>query len=121
MGRRVVYTSSTVSLAVLEILVHLETSAMLPAYSLFSIQLDESLILRLPEDALPANWRDNPAPPVLKAIGDHWLTEAQSVALAVPSIVVPQEENYLLNPEHPDFARITIDPPQPVSFDQRLL
>ena len=67
-GHRVVYSSSTVSLAVLEILVHLETSIALPAYSLFSIQLDESLILRFSVDALPKDWRDSPAPPGLQTV-----------------------------------------------------
>ena len=120
-GRSVVYTSSTVSLAILEILVHLETSAVLPAYSLFHIQVDESLILHLPGDTLSTNWRDNPAPSELRFIGDQWLMEARSVALAVPSVIVPNEENFLLNPGHPDFARLTIEPPQPFSFDKRLL
>ena len=120
-GRRVVYTSSSLSLAILELLVHLETSAILPAYSLFCIQLEESLIWHLPGDTLPTHWRETPAPSELRFIGDQWLTEERSVALAVPSVIVPQEENFLLNPGHPDFARLTIKPPQPFSFDERLL
>lgn len=120
-GRRVVYTSSTTSLAVLEVLVHLEESAFLPAYSLFRIQLDESQLIPLSVAELPKNWRNDPAPSALQAIGDLWLSEGRTLALAVPSAIVPHETNYLLNPEHSAFPQLVVDPAQAFSFDRRLL
>ena len=120
-GRRVVYTSSTISLAVLEVLVHLGQSAFLPAYSLLRIQLNESQLIPLPLTELSKNWRNDPAPSVLQAIGDQWRSEGRSLALAVPSGLVPHETNYLLNPEHSAFSHIVIEPAQPFSFDRRLL
>lgn len=120
-GRRVVYTSSTISLVVLEVLVHLEQRAFLPAYSLLRVQLDESQLRRLPVTKLPKNWRNDPAPSALQAIGDQWLSEGKSLALAVPSALVPYETNYLLNPEHSAFSYTVIEPAQPFSFDRRLL
>ncbi len=120
-GRRVVYTSSTISLAVLEVLVHLEQSAFLPAYSLLRVQLDDSQLIPLPRTKLPKNWRNDPAPSTLQALGDQWLSEGRSLALAVPSALVPHESNYLLNPEHSAFSPIVTEPAQPFSFDRRLL
>ena len=120
-GQRVVYTSSTISLAVLEVLVHLEQSAFLPAYSLLRVQLDESQLIPLSRTELPKNWRNDPAPSALQAIGDQWLSEGRSLALAVPSALVPHETNYLLNPEHSAFPQIVIEPAQPFLFDRRLL
>jgi RES domain-containing protein len=57
----------------------------------------------------------------VQALGDRWLTDAPSAALRVPSALVPAEWNYLLNPRHPDFARIRIGTPEAVPVDPRLM
>ena len=54
------------------------------------------------------------------AIADRWLNEKRTAVLVVPSAVVPQENNYLLNPEHPDFEKIAITTPEPFTFDSRM-
>jgi len=69
---------------------------------------------------LPSNWRDHPPPPETKAIGDQWVSEGSSLVLRVPSVVVPNEFNYVLNPSHPAFADISIGDPIPFPFDPRL-
>ena len=70
---------------------------------------------------MPKNWREEPPPPTTQQIGDTWARESRSVMLAVPSIIIPEELNYLLNPAHPDFKKITIGKPEDFTFDSRLL
>jgi RES domain-containing protein len=118
-GIAVVYTSGTLSLALVEILVHLP-SGILPAYSAVRVDFDESMVTAVDPVELPANWRDHPPPPETKAIGDRWVSEEGSLVLRVPSVVVPNEFNYVLNPAHPAFADISIGDPMPFPFDPRL-
>lgn len=119
-GVRVVYTAESASLAVLEVLVHLGTATPLPAYALIAAELDEALVERLREEALPRDWRASPPPAALQRIGDAWVESGRSAALAVPSVVIPWEANLLLNPAHPDFAAIRVEPPRPFELDERL-
>ncbi|MGH8217199.1 MAG: RES family NAD+ phosphorylase [Steroidobacteraceae bacterium] len=63
-------------------------------------------------DSLPEDWRQRPAPPSARELGSRWVAESRSVVLRVPSIVVDGEFNYLLNPRHPDFARLEIGAPR---------
>lgn len=83
----------------------------------FSPALVEEIALR----NLPAHWRQEPPGPSTKKIGDVWLTEGRSAVLRVPSAIVPAENNYLINPEHPDFSKIQISRPERFVFDPRLL
>jgi len=120
-GVRMVYTSSSLALASLEFFVHLDptvapddlvsTSATLPP--------EKVSIKRVSPKDLPTNWRtlNNPA---LQTIGADWIASQSSVALEVPSIVVEDEWNVLLNPAHPDFSKIVKAIPKPFHFDQRL-
>jgi len=120
-GMPMVYTSSTISLAVLEILVHLQEASLLSSYSLISADLDDALVECLERSMLPDGWRTYPAPSDLQRIGDDWVRSQRSVALEVPSIIVESESNYLLNPSHPDFSSVVIGEPEPFTFDDRLL
>ncbi|MBL9157615.1 MAG: RES domain-containing protein [Verrucomicrobiales bacterium] len=118
-GQSVVYTSGTLSLAALEMLVHLQPPVPL-AWIAIPCEFDESLAETLDESVLPANWRQFPAPPGVRALGDAWLKEARTPVLSVPSVVVPQERNFLLNPAHPDFERLSIGAGEPFALDTRL-
>lgn len=123
-GRRAVYAASTTSLAILEVLAHLDDTRPLAAYVLIPLELPERLVVAVPRKALPPNWREFPAPPTLQAIGDAWLAAGTSPCLRVPSVLVPDlegaEANFILNPVHPDFRRIKVGAPIPVEFDPRL-
>lgn len=101
------YLAGSESLALLEIMVHLEDHALLEHYALFQLDVPQQAILHLSPDALPENWREEPAPADTAAIGDEWLRRGASLALAVPSVVVPRELNYLINPAHPQFDALT--------------
>jgi len=119
-GTAVVYVAGSISLAVLEIVVHLATPRALRNYVTISVEIDDDLIDRLDPERLPDPWRSHPPPPEVQRLGDRWVVEETSAVLAVPSVIVPRETNYLLNPAHPDFARLRIGPPEPLELDERL-
>jgi RES domain-containing protein len=119
-GTPMVYTAGSQALAVLELLVHLEDSDLLKHYRLIPVTFDERLVQALGTKSLPANWKRRPTPISVRAIGDAWIASSESVVLKVPSVIVPGESNYLLNPRHPDFAKLSIGRPQPYRFDPRL-
>src|SRR5581483_7913131 len=83
-GFAVVYTSSSVALAALEMLVHLQAAEVLAHYRVRSIRFDESLVASLDRGALPPNWRDSPPPPDFQRMGDDWMTAGSSAVLRVP-------------------------------------
>jgi RES domain-containing protein len=120
-GRRVTYVSESQSLAALEVLVHLQDTSVLPSYSVIRVTFDEALVTAVDPAALPKPWRRSPPSSGVQAIGDAWLDGASSAVLEVPSAVVDGERNYLINPAHPDFHRVVIDPPVRFEFDSRLL
>lgn len=120
-GNRVIYTAEHASLAVLEVLVHLESSIPLTAYSLVKVEFEESLIEELDVEELPPDWRISPPPVDVQSIGDQWIDEVRSAVLKVPSAVLPIESVYLLNPRHPEFESVRISAAIPFSFDKRLL
>src|SRR5712692_3184910 len=84
-GRRVVYVSESLALAVLEVLVQLQDAAILPAYSTIRVTFDDALVLPVNPSALPKNWRQSPPPPEAQAVGDAWIDAASSAILEVPS------------------------------------
>ncbi len=118
-GVAVVYTSATLSLATLEMLVqdpplaarYLAIPANIPA---------ELKITQLQGSALPADWRRPGGMPALQALGRQWVESAVSAVLAVPSAVIASELNYLLNPQHADFAQIKIGKAFALETDLRL-
>jgi RES domain-containing protein len=102
------------------VLVHTEDTQVLAAitWATIPVRIAEPLIEIA--HSLPGDWRQLPAPPSTRELGSRWAVETRSVVLRVPSAVVEGEFNYLLNPRHPDFARLEIGEPQRFSFDPRL-
>ncbi len=123
MGRAVVYAASTTSLAALELLVHADVEDMPAGYITIPVDIPKSLKFESVEiSRLPKYWRDSaPFPRECQAIGDAWITSKRTAILAVPSVVVPRERNYLLNPGHPDFRKLIIGKPEAFEFDERLV
>jgi len=120
-GRRMVYCASSLSLAALETFVHIEVN-LLPT-DLVSVEVhlpEECSREMIRVESLPEDWRTYPAPEQLQEIGNQWLINNSSVVLIVPSVVIPAEENYLLNPLHIDFQRIRISEIRPFTFDPRM-
>ena len=120
-GRPVVYTSAHASLAVLEKLVWVDPEDVPDDLLLFEIDLpDDLLVETVRVDQLPPDWTA-PGNPACVGLGDRWLAAGGSVALMVPSAVLPEESNVLLDPRHPDAARIRLVESRPFAFDVRLL
>ena len=120
-GTPVVYTAGSQSLAALEILVHTSDSNDLVdlGFVAIPVELDENRVLDV--GRLPRNWKSYPAPISTMRLGDAWVRARSSVALRVPSVVIPAEWNYLINPAHPEFKPTGIGKPRPFTFDKRLV
>ena len=120
-GRPILYTASSAALAALEVLVHVEPLQAPDDLRLLGLDLpDELTIEELVPALLPEDWRSVPAPESTQSIGNAWLERRSSVALRVPSVVVPMETNVLLNPRHPDMTRVRISSNETFRFDSRL-
>ena len=107
-GIPMVYTAGTLSLALLEIIVHLEIKEALKYFKAIPITFNDALVASVPPNALPLTWNSTPPPFMTKIVGDEWIRQSASAILSVPSAVVPNELNFLLNPHHPDFEKIQI-------------
>ena len=120
-GTRVVYTSATLSLAVLEMLVHLDRDSLPDDLVQVEIEIPGTVSMETVDAGrLTRDWRSYPAPPELAAFGGDWLREGRTPLLRVPSAVVPEEWNLLINPAHPRSARIRAVGRKRFSFDVRL-
>ena len=120
-GVRVVYTSGSLSLATLEVMVHTHFYSTLKYYVCIPIDFDPSLSQSITIEDLPDNWKTDPIPQSIKKVGDRWIQNHESVILKVPSAIIPVEYNYLINPSHLDFEKVIIHSPQKFAFDPRLL
>ena len=87
----------------------------------FRVEFDEALVARVAGRALPRAWRAEPPAPSSQAVGDNWARMGRTAVLELPSVLIPAERNYLLNPAHCDFAKIVIARPVPFAFDPRLV
>lgn len=121
-GRRVAYLGGTPAIAALEILAHNARADLLrSSFVLIEVRVPGELVLDLDLAALPLGWDDPMDRRAAAAIGDRWLEAGDSLALRVPSAVLPLERNVLLSPTHPDFRRLEILEPVRFRFDTRLL
>jgi RES domain-containing protein len=120
-GIPVVYCSQSESLAQLEILVRTQRARDLGLYVLIRVQIPEEFIETLSSASLPEDWNALPEANSTREIGTKWAMDKRSAVFAVPSVVIPSELNFLLNPQHPDFTKIVIDHLKPVGWDPRLL
>ncbi|MEJ2581558.1 MAG: RES domain-containing protein [Acidobacteriota bacterium] len=118
-GHAIVYTSATTSLGLLEKMVHADLG-LPPLYITVSVTFDAGLVETVELEVLPDDWRSLPAPFTLKQIGDEWADSNRSCILEVPSVIVPHESNFILNPQHEDFTSIQIGEPIDLDIDQRL-
>ena len=105
------------SLAILEWRANL-TQWPTPPSVIIEIEFDASLVWS--PTKLPAGWKRWPYPITNAAVGDNWVRSGRSAVLELPSAVVPEEFNYILNPAHPDFGKISIGKPRVFKADPRL-
>ncbi|MEA5427039.1 RES family NAD+ phosphorylase [Arcicella lustrica] len=118
-GTSLLYTASHRSLALLEVLVHIGEYYPEDDYAIITLDIPENQIVSLDASILPKDWAKIFDAGVLASFTDHWLKTEQSIALGVPSAIVPQETNYLINPLHPDFQDVKIKNIEKFTFDER--
>ena len=120
-GIHAVYTSSSLSLATLEYLVNIESNELPSDLVVIAARIPDDIeVARVDARDLPVDWRSSPSPVNLMKIGEGWLRKAETAVLFVPSAVIPEENNILLNPAHPKFARVLIGKPTRFVFDPRI-
>ncbi|HYV43310.1 MAG TPA: RES family NAD+ phosphorylase [Myxococcaceae bacterium] len=122
-GVAVLYFAATKSLAALEVFVHLDPEDLPESLSAISVDVPGTLFERRARRTvgeLPPTWRHYPVPTALQAIGDAWVKAATSAILEVPSAIIPEESNYLLDPNHPAFKTVSWNDPEPFALDPRL-
>ena len=119
-GRCAVHAAGSIALAVLETLVHVDASVM-PAHRVIAVDVPETMpVTTIAVGELPNDWRRTPPPSMLRELGKAWLDAGETALMQVPSVIVPEEPNFLLNPLHADFSRLLIHPPAPFEIDRRL-
>jgi RES domain-containing protein len=118
-GTAAVYTSGSLSLALLENLVQTSDRSLLRKKRLIKATIPEHLVHYPSINDLPDSWDAIPAENASRNYGDNWIKQGKSPVLKVPSVVVPVEFNYVLNPDHPEFNDIQIDPDQSLPMDPR--
>ncbi len=120
-GFPVVYSAGSLSLALLEIIVHLEFKEALKLYKAISIQVPEEKITAIDPSTLPPGWNEPVPHPATQLTGNHWIRSQSTPVLKVPSAIVPAESNFLLNPAHPDFQSLEIGEAVDLPLDTRVL
>jgi len=120
-GNNMIYTTGSVSLACLENVVHRSGEGLSVPFKILHIEIpDDPGIERISATGLPENWTDFTSVHITRMIGDNWLKSMKSAVLRVPSAIIPQESNYLINPAHRDFTKIRIANTQDFNFDKRI-
>ena len=121
-GRRVVYGAQSLSLAQLEVLVHISDRRQMPPLVYGEADIPHSLSIEVIEIAgLPENWRRfAPYHAETQRIGADWLKRQSSAVLQAPSAISAAEWSFLLNPAHPEFSRIKLGTPQVFEMDPRV-
>lgn len=121
-GHPILYTASSAALAALEALVHVDSGNAPSDLRLLTIHVPDELPREeLTIATLPRGWNAVPGPPSLQAIGTQWLRSLRGPVLVVPSAIIPEERNLLLNPKHPALRGVRVTKTAPFSFDPRLV
>ena len=116
-----IYAASSRALACLENAVHRDQIGLKQVFSVMTINCPDNIAIagvRLSE--LPAGWLEYENMFITQHIGERWIRESPTAILQVPSSIIEEEVNYLLNPKHPDFKKIKVAKTQPFVFDSRI-
>ncbi len=120
-GTPMVYTGNSRALCTTEIAVHTPLGNVPDDYTLAIIEIPDNIRILKPElSRLPADWRSFPHPNSTQLLGDKFVSENKFLLMQVPSVVVQDEYNFLINPRHRDFNRIKIQKTEQFVFDERL-
>lgn len=120
-GVKMLYTASSIALAMSEVAVHVPYGILPKDYYVISIEIPESLTETLDMSLLEGkNWQEIPHSFETQTIGDNFINEGTNLALKVPSVVVPGDYNLILNPNHKDYGKVKVVEVKPFGFDKRI-
>ncbi len=120
-GLPLLYTSESVSLALLEFLSNVSNNIYLGKTGFVILDVPKNIAINeIKQNDLPKNWKQYPATESLRKIGDEWIKENKYLLSKVPSSIVDIESNYLINPIHKDFNKIKVLAIKPYDIDKRL-
>ncbi|RYZ29183.1 MAG: RES domain-containing protein [Chitinophagaceae bacterium] len=119
-GTACLYTAESISLCVLEYAANVSLQLIPASLSITVYTLPEKSWKEFLPDELPKNWQEIPAPVETQEWGSAKLHEANFLALKLPSVIIPSEHNYILNPLHPEFKKVRIKEILPFTFDSRI-
>ena len=119
-GTACIYTAESIALCVLEYAANVSLHQLPPSLAITIYLLPENSWKEFPINDLPTNWQEVPAPAETQEWGSYHLQEAKHLALRVPSVIIPSEYNYILNPLHMDFKKVKIKEVLPFTFDSRI-
>ncbi len=120
-GARVVYFGASAAIVVLERLAHTDPDLLPTDLRLACFELPQTVSAITADEisALPENWIQDEN--TTRRIGGEWWRERSSPLLLVPSAILPEEPNYVLNAEHPEAISLHLIQERPFSFDPRLI
>nr|NJM01867.1 RES domain-containing protein [Desulfobacula sp.] len=118
-GQSIVYASSSLALASLELLIHTYKDCLSKFVAIEALFPRRLQIHSITIDSLPNDWEKNFS--LTQKIGDEWVNSRNTCVLSVPSVVLPRERNYLINPNHFDFDKIVIVSKEYVNLDERFI
>lgn len=120
-GIPAVYLSDHPALAALEVFIHLKSAATKIEFVMYRVEIPiEVPVLEMTVADLPAGWRNEPPSHETMAIGEKWIKEGKATVLKVPSVLVPDAANFVLNPHHPEAKKVQLGPAEKFSFDPRM-
>ncbi len=120
-GTSAVYTSESLSLAVLETVIHLDEDERDVPFVYFIAEIPKKVPVKVVTvKELPNNWREEPPSYNIKSIGTDIFKAGAYAVIKIPSIIVPENMNYIINPLHKDYKKIKISDPFPYTLDQRI-
>lgn len=121
-GRRVVYTSESLALAALEMLVHIPASLAPTDLVALTLEIPDDLAWdEVDMSRVRPDWYNYVDSAECRSVGDEWIAASTSPTLRVPAAPVPEEHNFLISPLHPDAGRIRVVSERPFTFDSRLI
>jgi RES domain-containing protein len=120
-GIRMIYTAGTRALACLENVVHRNSTGSAEIFRTMVIEIPTLIpIEQITATDLSADWAAFHNQPITQDFGEQWARSGRSAVLRVPSAIIPEEFNYLLNPDHPHFSQIVLKETEPFVFDARI-
>ena len=120
-GTAVVYVAKSLSLAALELFVHIGSAYKAMEFATFKVGIPSRVTIdSATEASLPKSWRQEPPPDACKDLGTQWAKRGAAGVLRVPSVVVPVEHNYVLNVSHSDFKKLKVTRQADFAFDPRM-